>query len=53
MKKAGVILLKERSQLAVHITANCHICKAIWRMSGGIQDAIILSYTTWNSILPS
>ena len=24
------------------------ICKAIRRMSGGLQNAIILSYTTWN-----
>jgi len=39
-------LLKDRSQLAMHVTAIVSIiCKAIRRMSG-LQYAIILSYTT-------
>jgi len=44
-------LLKDRSKLAVN-TVNCHhqhyLKNAIWKMSGGLQDVIILSYTTWN-----
>jgi len=46
-EKTSFNLLKDYSQLAIHITAIVSIiCKAIRRMSGGLQNAIILSYTT-------
>jgi len=32
----------------MHTSIVSIICKAIGRMSGGLQDAIILSCTTWN-----
>jgi len=41
-------LLKDRSQLAWDTAVNSIICKAIRRMSGRPQDAIILSCTTGN-----
>jgi len=49
MKRPGFSFLKDRSQFAIHITPiDSIICKAIRRMSGGLQEAIILRYTIWN-----
>jgi len=39
-------LLKDRSQLAIDTAIVSIICKAIRRMSGGLQDAIILRCTS-------
>jgi len=39
-------LLKDRSQLAIDTATVSNICKAIRRISGGLQDAMILSCTS-------